>query len=486
MVVIGGGSGGLACSKQAAKYGAKVAVLDYVSPTPIGTTWGLGGTCVNVGCIPKKLMHQAAILGESLHDSVPYGWNTTDSITHDWERMRENIQSHIGSLNWNYRVQLRDKKVTYINGYGKFIDPHRLEVTMKNGKKNEITANKVVVAVGGRPKYPEISGAKEYCITSDDLFSLPYNPGKTLCVGASYVSLECAGFLHGIGNDVTVMVRSILLRGFDQQMANIIGQHMEEKGIKFIRDAVPVEITQIKPGQPGELLVRYQVGKDEYKEEVYNTVLLAVGREPCTNQLGLENTSVKLSKVKKILTNFEQSNVENIYAVGDVIDESTAHGRLLELTPIAIQSGQLLADRLFGNSDVKMDYNAVPTTVFTPIEYGSIGYSEEEAIEKFGKDNIEVYHQNFWPLEWTLPKKSEKICYVKLICNKLDKERVIGFHVTGPNAGEITQGYAVAIKLRATKKDFDMTVGIHPTCSETFTTLNVTKSSGKDASVSGC
>lgn len=319
------------------------------------------------------------------------------------------------------------------------------------------------------------------------MFSLPYNPGKTLCVGASYVSLECAGFLKGVGNDVTVMVRSILLRGFDQQMAGIIGDYMENHGIKFIRGAIPTEITRIKEGQPGELLVKYKNENGDILEEVYNTVLLAVGREVCTSDLNLDKIGVKINpKNKKILTNFEQTSVDNVFAIGDVVDESSANGRVLELTPVAIKAGQLLANRIYGKSDVKMDYYAVPTTVFTPIEYGSIGYSEEEAISTFGEDNIEVYHTNFWPLEWTIAHKPHDVCYAKLICNINDNMRVIGLHVAGPNAGEMTQGYAVAFKLRATKKDFDMTVGIHPTNSETFTTLKITKRSGESVGGSGC
>jgi len=327
----------------------------------------------------------------------------------------------------------------------------------------------------------------EHCITSDDLFSLKYNPGKTLCVGASYVSLECAGFLKGIGIDVTVMVRSILLRGFDQQMADMIGDYMEKHHVKFLRGSVPVEITKIKDGEPGELSVKYKNEKNEILTETFNTIVLAVGRDPCTKELNLEKAGVKLNpKTQKIITTFEQTNIDNIYAIGDVIDETSANGRILELTPVAIKQGQLLAKRLYGDSEIKMDYYAVPTTVFTPLEYGCIGYSEEEALEKFGPENIEVYHSNYWPLEWTVAHKPHDVCYAKLICNKADKERIIGFHIAGPNAGEITQGYAVAIKLRATKKDFDMTVGIHPTCSETFTTMSITKTSGKDIGGAGC
>jgi glutaredoxin len=492
MIVIGGGSGGLACSKQAASLGKKVAVLDFVTPTPSGTTWGLGGTCVNVGCIPKKLMHQAALLGEACEDSRAFGWNTPEKIEHNWETMRQNIQDHIGSLNWAYRVELRDKKVEYINALGQFLDPHRLLITRKNKKQQEITAKHIVIAVGGRPKYPDnLIGAQENTITSDDLFSLSYNPGKTLCVGASYVSLECAGFLKGIGLDVTVMVRSILLRGFDQFMANLIGDYMEKHGMKFIRQSVPTEIIKVKdPVQgekAGEYIVKYKNNDGTVSEETFNTVVMAVGREALTDNLGLDKAGVKTNpKNKKVYTNFEQTNIDNIWAIGDVIDESSAGDRAIELTPVAIQAGQLLSKRIFGGKDVKMDYINIATTVFTPIEYGAIGYSEEEAIAKYGEENIEVFHQNFWPLEWTVAKKPNDVCYAKLLCNKLDKLRVVGLHIAGPNAGEITQGYAIAMRLRATKKDFDLTVGIHPTNSEIFTTMNITKSSGLDIAGAGC
>ncbi len=213
--------------------------------------------------------------------------------------MKNNIQDYIGSLNWAYRVQLRDKKVEYINALGEFVDPHTLLLTPKNKKTRQVTARHIVVAVGGRPKYPDIIGAMENTITSDDLFSLSYNPGKTLCVGASYVSLECAGFLKGIGNDVTVMVRSILLRGFDQQMANIVGNYMEKHEIKFIRGSVPTEIVKVKAPEegkaPGEYIVKYVDNEGSVHEETFNTVLLAVGREASTDCLKLENAGVKVN-----------------------------------------------------------------------------------------------------------------------------------------------------------------------------------------------
>ncbi|XP_075794842.1 thioredoxin reductase 1, cytoplasmic isoform X3 [Pelodiscus sinensis] len=483
LIVIGGGSGGLAASKEAVKYGKKVMVLDYVTPTPLGTRWGLGGTCVNVGCIPKKLMHQAALLGQALQDSRKFGWQFEEKVKHSWETMTEAVQNYIGSLNWGYRVSLREKKVTYENAYGEFVGPHTVKATNNKGKEKLYTAEKFLIATGERPRYLGIPGDKEYCISSDDLFSLPYCPGKTLVVGASYVALECAGFLAGLGLDVTVMVRSILLRGFDQEMANKIGEHMEEHGIKFIKQFVPTKVELIEAGTPGKLKVIAQStdGKEIIEGE-YNTVLLAVGRDACTRTIGLDKVGVKINERsgKIPVSDEEQTNVPYIYAIGDVLEGK------LELTPVAIQAGKLLARRLYAEATLKCDYVNVPTTVFTPLEYGACGFSEETALEKFGEENIEVYHSYFWPLEWTVPSRDNNKCYAKIICNIQDNERVIGFHVLGPNAGEVTQGFSAAIKCGLTKAQLDNTIGIHPVCAEIFTTLSVTKRSGGSVLQSGC
>ncbi|XP_077328242.1 thioredoxin reductase 1, cytoplasmic [Lithobates pipiens] len=482
LIVIGGGSGGLAASKEAAKYGKKVLVLDYVIPSPVGTKWGLGGTCVNVGCIPKKLMHQAALLRQALKDSNKYGWQIEDNVQHNWERMTKSIQSQIRSLNWNYRVSLIQNHVEYENGFGEFVEAHKIKSTNPKGRVKYYTANTFLIATGERPRYPGIPGDKEYCITSDDLFSLPYCPGKTLVVGASYVALECAGFLAGLGLDVTVMVRSILLRGFDQEMANKIGEHMEEHGVKFIKEYVPAKIEQIEVGAPGRLKVTSQSADGKEIVEEYNTVLLAIGRDACTRKIGLDIPGVKINeKTGKIPVNDEeQTTVPYIYAIGDILENK------IELTPVAIQAGRLLAQRLYGGSTVKCDYVTVPTTVFTPLEYGACGLSEENAIAKYGEDNIEVYHSYFWPLEWTVPERDSNKCYAKIICHIKDNERVVGFHVLSPNAGEITQGFAVAIKCGLTKEQLDSTIGIHPVCAEIFTTLTVTKRSGEDIVQGGC
>ncbi|XP_044157323.1 thioredoxin reductase 3 [Bufo gargarizans] len=483
LIVIGGGSGGLACSKEAAALGKKVMVLDFVVPTPLGASWGLGGTCVNVGCIPKKLMHQAALLGQSLKDSRKFGWEYDEQVKHNWETMKENIQNYIGSLNWGYRVSLRDKNVRYENAYGEFVEPHKIKATNKRGKESFFTGEKFVIATGERPRYLSILGDKEFCITSDDLFSLPHCPGKTLVVGASYVALECAGFLAGIGLDVTVMVRSIFLRGFDQEMADRAGAYMETHGVKFIKKFVPTSVEQLEAGTPGRLkVISKSTESDTVIEDEYNTVLVAVGRDSCTRNIGLEKIGVKINERngKIPVSDEEQTSVPHVYAIGDILDGK------LELTPVAIQAGRLLARRLYGGSKVKCDYINVPTTVFTPMEYGCCGYSEEKAIEIFGEENLEIYHTLFWPLEWTVPGRDNNTCFAKVICKKHDNERVIGFHVLGPNAGEITQGFAAAMKCGLTKEKLDETIGIHPTCAEIFTTMEVTKSSGGDITQKGC
>lgn len=483
LLVIGGGSGGLACSKEAAALGAQVAVCDFVKPTPKGTSWGLGGTCVNVGCIPKKLMHQAALLGEAVKDSRKYGWELSEQVAHNWETMTTAIQNHIGSLNWAYRVQLREKSVKYYNAFAIFEDEHTVKLIDRKGKEEKITADKFVLATGERPRYPNIEGVKDYSITSDDLFSLPYSPGKTLVLGASYVALECAGFLKGIGLDVTVVVRSILLRGFDQDIANKVGDYMEKHGVRFLKKFLPSKVEKLEDGTPGRYKVTMK--NTETGEEVvdeFNTILLGIGRDPCTSGIGLEKIGVKLDEKTGcvIADDYEQTSVANVYAVGDILLGKP------ELTPVAIQAGRLLARRLFGGANEKCDYINVPTTVFTPLEYGACGYSEEDAIAKFGEENIEVYHSNFQPLEFTVAERDNNDCYGKIICNKADNERVVGFHVLGPNAGEMTQGFSMGVKMGATKKDFNNLIGIHPTNAEIFTTMDTTRSSGEDTASAGC
>ncbi|KAF7687197.1 thioredoxin reductase 2, tandem duplicate 2 [Silurus meridionalis] len=482
LVVIGGGSGGLACSKEAAQLGQKVAVLDYVEPSERGTKWGIGGTCVNVGCIPKKLMHQAALLGTALrNDSGKYGWQIGGPVTHDWVTMAGAVQNYVKSLNWGHRVQLQDKKVKYLNMKGSLVDQHTIRGLNSRGKESTVTARNVVIATGGRPKYPmNVPGAREYGITSDDLFWLKESPGKTLVVGASYVALECAGFLTGIGLDTTVMVRSIALRGFDQQMAGLVTDHIEAHGTRFFWGYVPKKVEKL----PSELLQVTWTDTQSQQEhqDTFSTVLWAVGRAPETGTLNLQDVGVQLNTNtgKIIVADDERTSVPNIYAIGDI-----AQGRP-ELTPTAIKAGKLLARRLAGHSKQLMNYDNVPTTVFTPLEYGCVGLSEEEAERRHGIDNIEVFHAFYKPLEFTIAERDASQCYIKVVCEREQPQRVLGLHFTGPNAGEVIQGFALGLQCGFSYSQLCDTVGIHPTCAEELTKLHITKRSGLDATVTGC
>lgn len=450
LIVIGGGSGGMACSKAAASLGAKVALFDYVKPSTQGTTWGLGGTCVNVGCVPKKIMHYASLLGQGFHDASNLGWKIQpNGISHDWSELVDSVRNHIRMLNFRYRTGLRKKNVEYINALAKFHSPNTL-IFEKDGKTEYLTAKNIVIATGGRPHIPsDIPGAKEFGITSDDIFFLDRNPGKTLCVGGSYIALECAGFLRELGNEVKVAVRSILLRGFDRQCADKIGSYMrDDLDIEFIYNNMPVSITKQSNGKL-QVIFEKDPKTGNQHVELFDTVLFATGRQPDLKGLDLLKAGVLINeKTGKLLVNeYEQTNIPHIFGIGDVIEGKQ------ELTPVAIRTGEYLAQRLFNKSTKKMDYDSIATTVFTPIEYGVVGISEEEAIARYGEDDVEVYLSEFTTLEFSathrlkhsLKRTSSEFddmghnCLSKLICIKSQNERVVGFHFIGPNAGEITQ-----------------------------------------------
>jgi len=479
LAVIGGGSGGLAAAKEAARSGAKVVLFDHVTPSHRGTTWGFAGTCVNVGCIPKKLFHYSSLLGESMHDLKLAGWTSSASQTHSWSEMVETVTNFIRKLNFSYRTGARTAGVEYINARARFAsqeDENALEYSLK-GEKKTLRAKHVIVAVGGRPTLPAIPGI-EHAITSDDIFFSKKSPGKTLVVGGGYIAMECAGFLTGLGYPTTVCVRSRPLRNFDVQMADKIQSIMHELGTDFAIGKTPV---LIKKTENDSLEVVF----DDNSQDFYETVLIATGRSPATSHLGLPNC-VSLSKTGKLLTdpNCLVKGSKSIFAVGDCQEGSP------ELTPVAVKDGELLARRLFFGESKIFDKTFIPTTVFTPSEYGSVGLSEEQAIQKFGEAAVESFLYE-WPSleraafhrEKPLSRSADETdveqgnnCFTKLVV--LTSGKVVGFHFIGPNAGEVTQGFALAVKLGATKSDFDDLVGIHPTDAEALCGLTVTKSSG--------
>jgi len=520
VAVIGGGSGGLGFVLEAQKLGLKVAVFDYIEPTPHGTKWGLGGTCVNVGCIPKKLMHQAAIHKENIVNSYDFGFNLgelndPDDHVHsklngtlEWNRLVRNVQLHIKSINFDYVSNLKENGTAYMNCLAAFHDANTLVYTNQKGaledylktdkidseKMGKITADHIVVAVGGRPSYLKESACtnnQKFAITSDDIFSLSQPPNKTLVVGGGYIALECAGFLSNLGFPVTLMNRTdTFLRGFDTDMSTMIVEYIKRN---TAIDVMPWNLPYHIEEQNGRFLTKFRNLKNSVEgHDEFDTILLAIGRTANTRNLNLKKVGVEINEHNLKITGgykgeFEKTSVDHIYAVGDVLD------KVPELTPIAAKSASNLAHRIFLKTKGKensaeykhymMDYRDFPTSVFTPLEYSCCGLPEEKAIEVFGEENIQVYHSKFTPLEEAIlmrnhPEDGEPLRmkgYTKLVCNKNDDERIVGIHYAGPNSGEVMQGYAVAMKLGMRKKDLDRTVGIHPTTAEEFTVMTKTK-----------
>ena len=449
LFVIGGGSGGLSASKAAAINGLKVGLADFVKPSTQGTKWGLGGTCVNVGCIPKKLMHYASLVGELRSDQYDLGLSPSAEGSHNWEAMLEKINNYIRGLNWGYRVELSSKEVTYFEALGRVVAPNTIELTFAKKPPQRVTAKFILLATGGRPSMLELPGAVEHCLTSDDIFWRNKPPGKCLVVGAGYIGLECGGFLGGMGYPVTILHRSVMLRGFDSEMVDNVVDYMKQfAGVKFVQGN-PIKFEK----QEGQVLATWSNDKKETHSELFDTVLMATGRSPDIKGLGLNAFDLKLDKSGKIVVNnhFETS-VPGIYAIGDII----ADGR--ELTPVAIQQGKKLAKGLFQNDWTSIDLKSIATTVFSPLEYASSGHSEEEAIADFGKEGIQVFTSEFTPAEWLLGKhKSHFKCLMKVIVRKSD-EVVVGIHYNGPNAGELVQGLSMAVRLKVSYSDFQKSI----------------------------
>ncbi|ORM40587.1 Thioredoxin reductase 2 [Babesia sp. Xinjiang] len=472
--VIGGGCGGMSAAKEAARLGAKTILFDYVQPSPRGTQWGLGGTCVNVGCIPKKLMHYAGMLGHAEHDREMLGW-TPAPKKHDWGKLVQTVQNYVKMLNFSYRSSLMSNSVEYVNAYATLEAGNVVKYSDKNGTQR-VKAKHVLIAIGARPSIPrDVKGAYEYSITSDDLMSLKNPVGKTLIVGGSFVALECAGFLTAMGFDVTVSVRSVVLRGFDRQCADKVAQLMEVTGTKFRRGSTPASITKLENG-------KLEVSFTDGGTEQYDTVMYATGRMPRGITEDLSDLGVAFGESGRIAAREGVTSVPNVYVVGDAAEGNT------QLAPVAIKDGELLARRIFGNSTKQMNMDYIPMCVFTPFEYANCGLSEEDATKLYG--DVDVYLKEFTTLELAAVHR-EKVeslqadefdvdlpptCLSKMICKK--DGTIVGIHFVGPNAGEIVQGMCVAVRMGAKKEDFDDTIGIHPTDAESFMNLTVTKASG--------
>ena len=442
LFVIGAGSGGVRAARMSAQYGAKVAIAEDLF---------LGGTCVNVGCVPKKLFVYASEFSHHFSDSKGFGWNITSSPEFDWSTLRDNKNTEIERLNGIYKNLLENAGVELINGRATILGPNTVEV---NG--NKYSADRILVATGGWPFVPDFPG-NEHVITSNDAFYLEKLPKSMVIVGGGYIAVEFAGIFHGLGVDVTQLYRGpLFLRGFDQEVREHLRDEMNNTGINL---RFNTDVQSISRLDDGTLEVTLNTGDKMITE----CVMYATGRKPKIDGLGLENTRVTLNKKNAIQVNNEfQTDEPSIYALGDVIDR-------IALTPVAIAEAMCLSNNLFNRNSPKrvMDYANIPSAVFSQPTLGTVGLTEEEARQQYS--NIVVYKSHFRAMKNTLGGSSQKT-FMKLIVNG-DNQKIIGCHMLGDEAGEIMQGIGIAIKAGATKADFDATVGIHPTAAEEFVTM---------------
>ncbi|MBC5797830.1 glutathione-disulfide reductase [Sphaerospermopsis sp. LEGE 00249] len=443
LFVIGAGSGGIATARRAAEYGAKVGIAEFDR---------LGGTCVNRGCVPKKLMVYASHFPELFTDAVGYGWSAVKSSL-DWEKMITAVNNEVDRLNGIYQKMLDNSQVEILQGYGKLIDNHTIVV----GERT-VTADKILIAVGGKPTKPDIPGI-ENAITSDEIFHLKTQPKRMVILGGGYIGSEFACIMNGLGTEVTQITRAdMILRGFDDDLRSEIQQGMTNHRVKILNH------TQIIGFEKDAEGIKVKVRKDGESEDtvVVDAVsLAALGRKPNTQNLGLENTKIQLKNGAIVVDKYSRTDEENIYAVGDCTDN-------INLTPVAINEGRAFADTVFGGKSRTMSYENVPTAIFTTPEAATVGLTEAEAREKYG-DAVKIYRSRFRPMYYTLAGKEEKTM-MKLVVDQ-NTDKVLGAHMVGTNAAEIIQGVAIAIKMGATKANFDATVGIHPSSAEEFVTM---------------
>ncbi len=439
LFVIGAGSAGVRAARMAGAAGVRVAVAEDRY---------LGGTCVNVGCIPKKLLVYAAHFAEDFADAAGYGWKVAPD-GFDWPTLIANKDTEISRLNGIYDRLLGNAGVTLIEDRATVAGPQEIRVGDR-----VITAERILVATGGWPHVPDIPG-RDLAITSNEAFHLEDLPRRVIVVGGGYIAVEFAGIFNGLGADTVQLYRGPhFLRGFDEDVRQCLAVEMRAKGVDLRFNANIARIL----GDGNELRAELEDGT----EIVADTILYATGRVPNTAGLGLEAAGVELAGngAVKVDDRF-QSTVPSIYAIGDVIDR-------LALTPVAIAEAMVLVDNLFKGADRGMDYSNVPTAVFSQPPIGSVGLTEAQAREAYA-DGIDVYVATFTPLKHTLTGREEKTL-MKLIVDRVS-DRVVGLHMVGAEAGEIAQGFAVAIKAGATKADFDATVGIHPTAAEEYVTM---------------
>ncbi|MBR9729101.1 glutathione-disulfide reductase [Shewanella intestini] len=443
-IALGAGSGGIASANRAAMRGAKVLIIEAQH---------VGGTCVNVGCVPKKVMWYGAHVAEAMKlYAKDYGFDVTIN-QFDWNTLVNNREAYIERIHQAYGRGFASNNVTLINGFGQFVNNNTIEV---NGE--QYTADHILVATGGAPTLPDIPGA-EYGIDSNGFFELREQPKRVAVVGAGYIAVELAGVLHALGSDTHLLVRKHApLRNFDPMLTDALVEAMATDGPTLHPQSTPKQVVK---NADNSLTVELENGQSL----TVDTLIWAIGRSPATGNIGLENTDVTLDNKGYVITDEQQNTTaKGIYCVGDIMQGG------VELTPVAVKAGRLLSERLFGDMpDAKMDYSLIPTVVFSHPAIGTMGLTEPEAVAQYGEANVKVYTSGFTSM-YTAVTAHRQACKMKLICAG-DNEVVVGIHGIGFGMDEILQGFGVAMKMGATKAQFDAVVAIHPTGAEEFVTL---------------
>ncbi|GIU20333.1 MULTISPECIES: glutathione-disulfide reductase [unclassified Shewanella] len=443
-ICLGAGSGGIASANRAAMRGAKVLLIEAKE---------LGGTCVNVGCVPKKVMWYGAQVAEAMHlYAKDYGFDVTVN-KFDWSTLVASREAYIDRIHGSYDRGLESNGVTLVRGYGRFVDSRTIEV---NGE--HYTADNILIATGGAATIPNIPGA-EHGIDSDGFFALNEQPKRVAVVGAGYIAVEVAGVLQALGSDTHLFVRKHApLRNFDPMLSEALIESMATDGPTLHTHSTPESVTK---NDDGSLTLKIENG-ESYDVDC---LIWAIGRLPSTGNIGLENTKVEVDAKGYVITDEQQNTTDaGIYCVGDIM----AGG--VELTPVAVKAGRLLSERLFnGMTDAKMDYSVIPTVVFSHPAIGTMGLTQPEAIAQYGEENVTVYTSGFTSM-YTAVTAHRQACKMKLVCAG-DDQKVVGIHGIGYGMDEILQGFGVAMKMGATKADFDAVVAIHPTGAEEFVTM---------------
>jgi glutathione reductase (NADPH) len=438
LITIGAGSGGVRASRMAGSYGAKVAVIEEIRE---------GGTCVLRGCVPKKLLVYGSHVPEEIEDAAGYGWKV-DGLSHDWGALIDAKNRELDRLHGIYVKLLENANVDRYHGRGTIVDAHTVAVGDKR-----LNAERILVAVGGWPTMPEVPGI-EHAITSNEALELRTRPERIVVVGSGYIAVEFAGIYKGYGSKVDLVFRADkVLRGFDEDVRDTLTDEMAKKGINIVAKTLPERIEKTVSGVRVHMNDGSVIDADE--------IMYATGRAPNTAGLGLEEAGVELTRNGAIkVDEWSRSSVPSIYAVGDVTDR-------INLTPVAIAEGRAFAETTYNNNPMSADHDDVPSAVFSQPPIGSVGLPEHEAREKYGE--VDVYVAGFRPMKYTLTENTERGLQ-KLIVDRAS-QRVVGAHMVGVDAAEIIQGIGIAVKMKATKADFDATVGIHPTAAEEFVTM---------------